>query len=365
MDYNEFSPFMTVHMPRTPKPAPNATLTGGGGRPRLADIARIADVTISTVSRALAGNPLVKEETRARINEIATALNYSANAAAQNLRTGQSRTIGVVVPLDPASKDPVSAPFLLALLGGIIDALTERGYDLLISRITIERLDRVAQLYDSGRADGIIMIGQWGYHDHLNKMADRGVPLVVWGAPLPHQKYVTVGSDNALGGELVTGHLLDSGARRVAFFGDNDLNESRLRYLGYLNAHKQRGLMVDPALTRSLPFVGDSMQVDVRTMLAQGIKFDAAFAGADMVALSIMPALAQAGLRVPQDVLVAGYDDIGPAAYANPPLTTVRQPMQEAGQSMVDCLMTQLEGRQAHSVMLPTTLVTRASTQRS
>ncbi len=350
-------------MPRLPKNAPGAPVNGGG-RPRLADIARMADVTISTVSRALAGNPLVKEETRIRIMEIATALNYSANAAAQNLRTGQSRTIGVVVPLDPGADDPVSAPFLLGLLGGIIDALSERGYDMLISRITIERLDRVAQLYDSGRAEGIIMIGQWGYHDQLNKMTGRGVPLVVWGAPLPHQKYATVGSDNALGGELVTGHLLDLGARRVAFFGDNELNESRLRHQGYYNAHRARGLMIDPALTRSLPFVADSMQRDLALMLEQGIKFDAIFAGSDAVALLLIPALAAAGLRVPQDVLVAGYDDIGPAAYARPSLTTIRQPMREAGQSLVDCLMTQLDGKHADSVMLPTELVLRESTRR-
>jgi DNA-binding LacI/PurR family transcriptional regulator len=363
MAYNGDSSFLTVSMPRTRKPAP-AIAAPGGGRPRLADIARMADVTISTVSRALAGNPLVKEETRLRIHEIATALNYSANAAAQNLRTGQSRTIGVVVPLDPASRDPVSAPFLLALLGGIIDALTERGYDMLISRITVERLDRVAQLYDSGRAEGIIMIGQWGYHDHLNKMTERGVPLVVWGSPLPYQKYVTVGSDNALGGELVTGHLLDQGARRVAFFGDNELNESRLRYQGYLNAHKQRGLMVDPSLTRSLPFVADSMQREAAMMLEQGIQFDGAFGGSDMVALQVIAALTAAGVRVPEDILVAGYDDIAPAAHARPSLTTVHQPMQAAGQHLVDCLMTQLEGRQAQSVMLSTELVTRDSTRR-
>jgi len=350
-------------MPRISKPVPNAAIPGGA-RPRLADIARLADVTVSTVSRALADNPLVKAETRKRIMEIATALNYSANAAAQNLRTGQSRTIGVVVPLDPALPDPVSAPFLLALLGGIADALTERGYDMLISRINVERLDRVAQLYDSGRAEGIIMIGQWGYHDHLNKMTERGVPLVVWGAPLPHQKYATVGSDNALGGELVTGHLLDKGARRIAFFGDIELNEGRLRHQGYLNAHKQRGLMVDPALTRSIPFIADSMQVEVMSMLKQGMKFDGIFAGSDAAALSIVPGLRAAGVRVPEDMLIAGYDDIGPAAYAHPPLTTVRQPMQAAGESLVDCLMKQLDGQSADSVMLPTELVIRASTTR-
>ncbi len=209
------------------------------------------------------------------------------------------------------------------------------------------------------------MIGQGGYHEHLNKMTERGVPLVVWGAPLPHQKYATVGSDNVRGGELVTGHLLDQGARRIAFFGDDETNEGRLRHQGYHNAHRQRGLMVDPALTRSIPFGAGSMQKEALAMLEQGLKFDGVFAASDMVALSIVAGLKEAGVRVPEDVLVAGYDDIGPAAYAHPSLTTVRQPMQEAGQSLVDCLMKQLAGRPPESVMLSTDLVTRESTRRA
>lgn len=345
--------------------APVATTKPASTRMKMADIARIAGVDVSTVSRALAGSPRINEETRERIVQIAGAMNYSVNVAAQALQSGQNNTIAMVIPIDPASREPISGPFLLALLGGVCDALTDRGYDLLISRINVDQLDRAAQLYDSGRAAGIVMVGQWGFHDHLNRMAARGVPLVVWGAPLPHQQYATIGSDNALGGELATGHLLDQGARRVAFFGDTALTEGRPRHDGYLRAHAVRGLLVDPALTRPIAFTPQAMQQEVDRMLAQGTAFDAAFAGSDMGAITLISALQARGLRVPDAVMVAGYDDIAAAAYTHPPLTTVHQPMIEAGKALADCLVKQIEGGQVQSVVLPTRLIARASTQRN
>ncbi|MES3021608.1 MAG: substrate-binding domain-containing protein [Pseudomonadota bacterium] len=337
---------------------------GPSARPRMADIARIAGVTISTVSRALAGSSRTSDEMRERIVQIATAMNYSVNVAAQNLQSGQNNTIAVVVPIERATREPISEPFLLALLGGIGDALSDRGYDMLISRINIDQPERTAQLYDSGRAAGVVMIGQSGFHDQLNRMTARGVPLVVWGTPLPQQQYATVGSDNALGGELVTGHLLDQGARRVAFFGDTALTEGRPRHDGYLKAHVSRGLMLDPALTRPIPLTPDAIQKELADMLANGIRFDAAFAGSDMAAITLISSLLSHGLKVPEDVMVAGYDNIAAAAYTHPPLTTVHQPMTEAGQCLVAAVMRQIEGERAESVMLPTTLVPRTSSAR-
>jgi len=291
-------------------------------------------------------------------------LNYTVNAAGQSLRSGQTRTIGVVIPIDPVSQDHVSDPFFLSLLGGIADALTERGYDMLLSRIDAEHLDATSQLFDTGRTDGIILIGQWRHHGRLNQIAARGIPLIIWGAQLPYQKYATVGTDNALGGELATGHLLDLGARRIAFLGDTELPEYRLRYDGYMNAHAKRGLLVDPALTRTIPFRPGTIQKEIESMLTRKNGFDGVFAASDVAAMTAISTLLRAGVRVPEDVLVAGYDDIGPAAYTHPSLTTIRQPMHEAGQSLVDGLMKQLEGEAAQSIVLPTELVIRESTRR-
>jgi DNA-binding LacI/PurR family transcriptional regulator len=323
----------------------------------MADIARMAGVNVSTVSRALSGSLLTNEETRVRIMEIAAALKYTVNAAGQSLRSGLSRTVGVVIPIDPASQGHVSDPFFLSLLGGIADALTERGYDMLVSRIHVDELEAAGQLRDTGRADGVILIGQWHHHDQLNQIASRGIPLVVWGATLPYQKYATVGTDNTRGGELAAGHLLDRGARRVAFLGD-------MRHQGYLNAHAQRGLLVDPSLTRPVAFVADNVQKEVEALLARNVPFDGLFAASDVAAMTAISTLLRAGVRVPEDVLVAGYDDIGPAAYTHPSLSTVRQPMQDAGQALVDVVLRQIKGEPAASVVLPTELVIRDSTGR-
>ena len=145
---------------------------------QMADIARLAGVSTATVSRALNGSPLINEETRLRIIELARSLNYTINLGAQNLRKGDSSTIGVVIPFDAANKQNITDPFFLAMLGSLANALTDRQYDLLLSRVDADHLDRISSLYDSGRVGGIVVIGQWGHHDQLNALARQRLPFV-------------------------------------------------------------------------------------------------------------------------------------------------------------------------------------------
>lgn len=329
---------------------------------QMADIARLAGVSISTVSRALNGSPLINEETRARIAELARSLSYTINLGAKNLRSGENRTVGVVIPYQRENRQHVTDPFFLGMLGSLADHLTDQNFDLLFSRIEAEAIEEVAGLVDSGRVCGVIIIGQWGQHDRLNQMARRQVPFVVWGGQLPQQMYCSVGSDNFNGGFMATAHLLSLGRQRVVFMGDRDATEAQQRYQGYLAAHAEQGLQPDPDLYLSSPFTEPEAQKAMADFLRQGVAFDAVFAASDLIAINAMGVMGAAGLRIPQDVSVVGYDDVGMAAHSFPPLTTVRQPLDLAGAALVECLQQVIRQGHAEPQAVPTQLVVRDST---
>ncbi|NYE63280.1 DNA-binding LacI/PurR family transcriptional regulator [Duganella sp. 1224] len=331
-------------------------------RLQMADIARLAGVSTSTVSRALAGSKLISEETRTRVMELARSLKYNINIGAQNLRMKQNRTVGVVVPYDPATRQHLSDPFFLSMLGSLADALTEQGFDMLVSRVDASELDAAAAPFDTGRVIGIVLIGQWRHHDQLNQLAARHVPIVVWGAQLPQQLYCTVGGDNLAGGELAGAHLIAQGRQRIAFFGDINLPEIGQRHEGLCNALRKAGMAVDPQWLIPASFVPDGGRLAVEQLLASGVPFDAIFAGSDLMAMEAINALRQRGMDVPGRVAVVGYDDIPLSSYFHPPLTTVRQPMPEAGRALVASLLALADGQAAPSVRLPTQLIIRAST---
>lgn len=331
-------------------------------RVQMTDIARLAGVSASTVSRALNGSELINPETRQRITELARSLNYSINVSAKNLRLGENRTIGVVIPFDRKTRQHVSDPFFLGMLGSLADALTEHGYDLLLSRVDAEHLDDLAGLYDTGRARGIVVIGQWGHHDQLNALAVRQVPFVVWGAQLPRQLYCSVGTDNLSGGHMATSHLLGLGRRRIAFMGDVSLPEAEQRFQGYLQAHRDLGLTPDPALHIPAPFTAAEAQQAMREFLGRGVALDGVFAASDLIAMNAMGVLLAQGLTVPQDVSVVGYDDIEAASHCHPSLTTVRQPIELAGAALVDCLLQHTAGARPEPRILAASLQVRAST---
>ena len=344
-----------------PPPDKNGGNTAAQRRLQMADIARLAGVSTSTVSRALSGSTLVNEETRTRVLELARSLKYSINIGAQNLRLKQNRTVGVVVPYDSETRQHLSDPFLLSMLGSLADALTEQGFDMLLSRVDVSQFDAAAQTFDSGRVIGIILIGQWRNHEQLNQLAARHVPIVVWGAQLPQQLYCTVGGDNVAGGMLATEHLLAQGRRRIAFFGDIDLPEVAQRHDGYCKALAARQMAIDPQLRVPVSFLPQGGSQAVQELARRGARYDAIFACSDLLAMTAINTLREQGTRIPDDVAVVGYDDIELSTYFHPPLSTVRQPIQAAGRALVASLLALTEGQQAASRQLPTELVVRTT----
>lgn len=330
-------------------------------RYQMVDIARLAGVSTSTVSRALSDHPLIKQETRERIQELARSLNYQVNSSAANLRKKDNQTIGVVFLGD--SLQHISDPFILSLIGHIADELDSRGLRLLLQRAASANHRDIAQLYDSGQVAGLLIVGQAMHHEELNKLSLRNIPMVVWGANLPTSQYCTVGGDNELGGYLATRHLLAQACRHIAFLGDIRHPEIELRYRGHLRALHEADLEADTELQVPILFGDKQLHATIQRWVQRRIPFDAVFATSDVAALTIVSALREAGRHVPVDVKVVGYDDIQISSLLHPTLSTISQPTLQAAQAMVARLADQMAGVPCTSLMLDTKLIVRESSQ--
>lgn len=333
-----------------------------GARIQMADLARMAGVSKATVSRALADSPLIKAETRQRIQALAREHHYAVNLGARNLRLQRNNTVAVVVPYEGETHQQLSDPFFLTMIGALADALIGRGYEMLLTRVDAEVLEDCQRLVHGGRVSGLIIIGQWHHHARLNAMAANGFPMAVWGAtPMPDQQYLCVGGDNLAGGRAAAQHLLDAGRSRIVFMGDPALPEVAHRWQGHCSALASAGLPVRQELMLDVPFDAELAARRLGALLDHGERIDAVQACSDLLALTAIQVLRARGLRVPQDVAVVGYDDMAVAALANPPLTSVHQPVREAGEALVQGLLGLFDGEPPRPIMLPVHLVERRS----
>jgi DNA-binding LacI/PurR family transcriptional regulator len=330
----------------------------------MAEVARRAGVSLSTVSRALSGSPVISEETRRVVRAAARQLDYRVDAAGSSLRTGQTRTIGVVIPLAHAARQNFSDPFFLEILGAVADELAAGGFNLLLTRVTEDPCDWITDLARGRRADGVIVIGQSLHHESLNRITANGFPMVVWGARLPGQQYVTVGSDNFAGGHSATAHLLSQGCRRIVFLGDPAAPEVGARLLGHLRALEESGIDRLPGLEVPVRFGSDAAYHAIASLLSAGVDFDGVVACSDVLAMSAMRALAERDRQVPADVAIVGFDDIPLSAFTTPPLTTIRQNCHAGARLLVENLMRAIRHESASTEVIPTELVVRASSLR-
>jgi DNA-binding LacI/PurR family transcriptional regulator len=325
----------------------------------IVDIARLAGVSAGTVSRALSGSQLVRAETRDRIVALARQHGFTPNIAARNLRTQKTGAIAVIVPLGHETAQHLSDPFFMALIGQLADLLSERHYDLLLSRVIPVRPNWLQAIVDSGRTDGLIIVGQSDQSDILDDVAQRYPQMVVWGGYQDGQHHCSVGTDNRLGGKIAAQHLLDQGCRQIAFFGNPQAVEIGHRLEGCIAALAAAGIETPPTI---LPanLTADTAHAAISDWL-DGHNVDGIVAASDVIAMSALRALSEHRRTVPQDVRVIGFDDLPIASQTSPPLTTIRQDISAGAHYLVERLFERMAGTDAGSVIMPPVLVVRES----
>ncbi|GAB4402771.1 MAG: substrate-binding domain-containing protein [Anaerolineales bacterium] len=323
------------------------------------DIARAAGVSHSTVSRALADSPLVREETRERIKQLAQEMGYSPHALARSLVTRRTQTVGVVVTT-------IADPFVSEIVRGLEETGQNHGYTIILCNSNAEprrELAAVKALREK-RVDGIIVTASRIGDLYLPLLEDFGVPIVLINNQQTGKYVYSIGTDDLRGGQIATEHLLSLGHTRIAYIASpNNVNSSQARMEGYRAALEAAGIAFDPALVADGDGRPAAAMRATEHLLSRGVRPTAIFCYNDMTAIGTMRALRKAGIRVPDDISVVGYDDIPIVEYLDPPLTTIRQRKYDMGCMAMDMLLRLLNGAtDVQDVTIEPTLVVREST---
>lgn len=330
----------------------------------LEEVARLAGVSRSTVSRVINDHPSVRSETRERVWQAIRESGYQPHPVARSLVTNRTQIIGVVIP--EAVTTLFTDPFFPLLLRGATEACNVHQYQLMLSLFTApaDQEEMYRRILRNGYLDGVI-IASTSLDDPLisNMLRDR-TPFISVGR-YPHESVHYVDVDNVGGARMAVEHLIRLGHRRIATItGRLDMTAGRDRLDGYRQALRTHRLPVEEDLIAEGDFSENSGMVGMQRLLS--LSPSAVFVASDMMAIGAIKALRQVGRQVPQDVALVGFDDIPVASAIDPALTTVRQPIERIGSMAVEVLLSVLEGSSeeeasVHRIILPTELVVRAS----
>jgi DNA-binding LacI/PurR family transcriptional regulator len=323
------------------------------------DIARSAKVSHSTVSRALNNNPRVKSETVERIRRIAEQYGYRGSAIARSLATSRSMTIGVVVTT-------IADLFAAGVVSGIETVAGDHGYSVFLanSNADPEREMRVVRTFEERRVDGIIVTASRVGALHLPLLSRMNVPIVLLNNQHPSEFAHSVMIENFSAGYEATKHLVELGHRRIGYIGDRNGRQSDTeRFGGYRQALDAGNLAFQPQLVQYGSATPESGMETMDALLQLAEPPTAVFCYDDMTALGAMRQIRAAGLRVPDDISVVGFDDLSIVQFTEPPLTTIRQPMAEMGRLAMTAMLDLLSGSGAtHEIKVRGELILRAST---
>jgi DNA-binding LacI/PurR family transcriptional regulator len=313
------------------------------GHPSIKDIARLAHVSHSTVSRALQNSPLVNARTAEKIRQIALASGYRASAVARGLVTRRTRTIGLVVTT-------VADPFTSEVVSGVEQAANDHGYSVFLadSNADPEREKKVVQSFAEQRVDGIVVTSSRVGALYIPLLSEMRVPIVLVNNQYPGAFVHSVMIENVAGSRAAANHLVQLGHTRIAYIGDQFGYESDTeRLAGYREALEGAGIPLFPELIVHGDGKPEAAVRAMEELLALAEPPTAVFCYNDRSALGAMRAIRLHGLRVPEDISVVGFDDLFLASYTDPPLTTVRQPMRLMGQLAMESLFKLMSGKES------------------
>ncbi len=325
------------------------------------DIARLAGVSHSTVSRALRNSPLIPPRTAQRIQRIANEAGYSASAIARSLVTRKTNAIGVVVT-------SIADPFNGEVVNGIEEVANQHGYSVILanSQANPEREVTVVRSFRERRVDGILVASSRVGALYVPLLSELRIPIVLINNQHPSEFVHSITIDNVQGAYDVTRHLIGLGHEKIAYLGDRfGLQSDAERFSGFQKAMNEAALPIAEGFVVRGDGKPQGAMLAARDLLSRSNRPTAVVCYNDMSALGVLQEAEARRLAVPQDLSVAGFDDIFFASLLKPPLTTVRQPKREIGERATELLLALLEGEEAEkTAVIPGELVVRGSTAR-
>lgn len=328
----------------------------------LEDVARVSGVSLATASRALNGRPGVRDDVRDRVFQASDQLGFRPNRAARNLASGRSQVLGLVIPSEELRVDPYGA----SMTHAVGRAAAKRDQGLMLHLAAEEPGDTVHHILRDGMIDGLLVSTVAVGRPWVEALLDASLPTVLIGTHPTRRDVVAVDVENLESSAAAVTHLFEQGCRRVATIsGRLDRADARLRVEGYRLAHRRAGRPVDESLIVEGNFERQSGSLAAQRIIEVGA--DGVFAANDEMAQGAMWAFARAGVRVPDDVAIIGFDGTAFEEFLNPTLSTVCQPFDEIAATAVDALLNRIAGRPAGAaaVLVEPRLLIGGSSSRS
>jgi LacI family transcriptional regulator len=325
------------------------------------DISKRLGISVSTVSKALNGYPDVSDDTRQRILEMARELDYHPNVAAQSLRRHRTSKIGLLITYPVASV----GEYVAQLITGAAIAAEAVGYNLVLYTTIADQVDQITRICRSREVDGMLVLWARQLDNTLALIEREVMPFVAVARRITNHNISYVVCDNKQGAFEITRHLIEQGHRRIGFMPIPELRETnRDRLAGYCQALEEAGIPFDEKLLVPVTLETGTRHAAMHTLMDLADPPTAVFAFHDYIAIEALQAALDRGLRVPQDVAIAGFDGMYSSMVTTPPLTTVKQPTQEIGRRAVETLLTHISdvNQPPYQIILPVELIVRQST---